>query len=220
MSLDEDIIKKEWVKRVKELMPKKGFKTYQDLAYASGVSAGSLNQAMRGLHLPRQTTIDKIATALGTTSQFLMYGDTMKVVSSLPLLYNAGQIWQWVYGDRGAFESLNYLEMDSGLDVSPGAFCWMVDKHDMVPVFYPRDLLIVEPRDIDDPALLAHKNPRYFVGVEFSDGHPSDTIFGQACMTSSGLYLVSEHEKIPGIKLEPVQYQIAGHVVQMVRTFI
>ena len=221
MSLDEETIKKAWVKRVKELMPEKGFKTYQDLAYASGVSAGSLNQAMRGMHLPRQTTIDKIATALGTTSQFLLYGDTMRVVKTLPRLKTPGQIWQWVHGNQDAFESLSYQEVDSGLDLSPEAFVWIVDKNDMAPEFHAGDLVIIDTRDADDPSIFISRQPVYLMAVLLSESDsPVQVLFGQACMTSLGFYLMNCNDKFPiSTKLDKDHHQVIGRVIQMVRTF-
>ena len=221
MSLDEEKIKKEWVVRVKELMPQKGFKTYQDLAYASGVSAGSLNQAMRGMHLPRQTTIDWIATALGTTSQFLLYGDNMKVRLTVPFLRHPEAIFDWVYGEKDRLGmNPNFVEADDSLGLSENSFAWMVDQNDMEPMFCAGDLVIIDPLKIQDIKTFIYKSPVYIMILKLEKGSnkPVGTLFGRVFLTISGYFVAPVNEKIPYVRVED-NWVMVGAAVQSIRTF-
>lgn len=219
MSFDEEEIKKTWVKRVKELMPKMGFQTYQDLAYKSGVSAGSLNQAMRGMHLPRQTTIEKIATALGTTPQFLLYGDTLKSVQQIPFLRTAHRIQLWLDDNQEEIKPIHYIELPGELDLTNHAFAWTVKQHDMQPVFMPGDLLIVDPYLTKDLDHLFATLCCYCLVLELSDQKKAIKIlFGELQLTNQGLYLASLSGHYEPIAIEE-NYFIAGSVIQQTRNF-
>lgn len=233
MSFDEELIKKEWVKRVKELMPQCGFQTYQDLAYKSGVSAGSLNQAMRGMHLPRQTTIDKIATALGTTSQFLLYGDTMKVSHKVPVLRGVSQMYWWFSDTDEKLKINRFVEPSGNLDLSNKAFAWVVKQNNMQPLFNPGDIVIFEsgidlfcwPDVGENYVLVAYivtANKQYDEGNRnFENIYKFDAsglLFGKTELTNSGVYVVSENSNYPPILLKP-QHMIIGIAIQQIRNF-
>lgn len=209
----------DWVRRARELMVSRGIKTDKDLAIEAGISGGSLSQSMRNLHLPKITTLDKIAKALGTTSQYLIYGDEQRMAVSLPLLFSAGEILKWLDVGSQAFDGLLYHDVDPGLPVSHDGFAWRVDQTDMAPALQVDDVVIIEPRDMDDPGLLRRKNPPYLLVAQWADDGPITTLLGQSCVTGDGVFLVSENEKIPPVKLDNRRHRLLGLVVQLCRTF-
>lgn len=210
----------DWVRRVRELMVRRGIKTDKELAYQAGISAGSLSQSMRHMHLPRVSTLDKIAAALGTSSKYLIYGDDQRMALSLPLFFSAAEIIQWLDTGSDRFESLIYHDVDPGLPVSHDAFAWRVNQTDMAPAFCVDDIVIIEPRDIDDPGQLRRKIPPYLLVAQWADDGLVSTLLGQSCVTGDGVFLISENEKIPPVKLDSRRHRLLGLVVQLCRTLI
>ncbi|WP_448216940.1 helix-turn-helix domain-containing protein [Endozoicomonas sp. 2B-B] len=182
---------RDWIERVKALMPGKGIHTYQDLAYHSGVSSGSLNQAMRGLHMPRQKTIEKIATALDTTPQYLLYGDTMRVIHRIPFLDTAEKLCQWFSGKNLEMESLDWIDSPGHLTLSKNAFAIGYNHHDLEPMFLPGDIIIFE-RVNDGPNRWGAEKDTFVLALrQYSFNHKKSTnwLFGRYVLTNNGRFL-------------------------------
>ena len=224
MGIDNEETKKAWVKRVKELMPQKEFRTYQDLAYKAGISAGSLNQAMRGMHLPRQTTIEKIADALGTTPQFLLYGDTMKASQSIPLLDSAARILSWLHDDSPKVGMTEFIEPSGQINLNNRAFAWKVSKNNMEPLFLPGDIVIfdsIPPIEKVPPIVLATEANGDQADTQTSTDIwlPDDKLlFGMIDRTNSGDFLTSKKTEHPKVLISN-KHQILGVAVQQIRCF-
>ena len=226
MSIDNEETKKAWVKRVKELMPKAGFKTYQDLAYKAGISAGSLNQAMRGMHLPRQTTIEKIANALGTTPQFLLYGDTMKASQRIPLLDSAAKVLSWLHDDSPKIGMAEFVEPSGKINLSNQAFAWKVSKNNMEPLFLFGDIVIfdsIPPAEKLPPIVLATEmtNDQEVDNLQVTTDNwlPDDRLlFGIIDRTNSGDFLISKKTEHPKVLISNT-HQILGIAIQQIRNF-
>ena len=231
MKTSDEATMKAWVNRVKELMPKRGFQTYQQLAYQAEVSAGSLNQAMRGMHLPRQTTIEKIAKALDTTPQFLLYGDSMKVVKEVPILNTTGSLYRWLYDEKELIGNVKYLEVSGMNDLSEDSFGWPVRRHHMEPLFFHDDIVIFEtihdvtdyPDTVENYALVVKP---VWDQVNLDDNTWGNKVtslqhlwlFGRLEKTNQGVHVVSNKPEYSPIFLSD-DYRIAGIAVTMIRSF-
>ena len=219
-----DSSENKWIDRVKELMPLNGMNSYQQLATYSGISSGSLNQAMRGYHMPRQTTIEKIAKALNVTPQYLLYGDTMKTVVQVPVLKASDDLFDWVLGSQK--QHYHMFDVHTRMELNSRSFAWIVNHHDMRPLFQPGDVIVMEP--VDD----LHHLPEDHVGEAFVlvgktisatenviTGLDAEGImFGRLLSTNNGLYI----EALDG-RMEPVpltdSHRVLGVAVQQVRQF-
>ncbi len=203
---------RDWIDRAKELMEENGLSTMVDLANKSGLSQGSLNQAMRGMHMPRQATIDKVAAALNTTPQYLLYGDTMVAMTKLPLLRDSYQVRQWVDGGDVDTQELQWVEHTNTPKLSLNAFALAYNHRDMMPAFEPDDLVFFEPcetieavMDLQDAFLLAVRDD-------------NEWLFGRYSRTNGGEYIETENPKYPITQLKDGD-QIVGIAVQMIRRF-
>ena len=217
MTVDNEETRTAWVRRVKELMPKKGFNTYQSLAYEAGISAGSLNQAMRGLHLPRQTTIEKIASALGTTPQFLLYGDVMIQSRGVPLLSSNTEIYNWLFNDIPV-QDTRMIEPSDDLMTSAKSFAWCVNHHDMAPEFNDRDLVIAEPEGKSRYALATQFGTRTDSGGNRFKQPAGELLFGRIDKTSHGYYLANNAGYQP-VYLDESEFIFLGFIVQLIRNY-
>ena len=220
----ESCAESQWIIRVKELMVVHGMSSYQQLATYSGISSGSLNQAMRGYHMPRQTTIEKIARALDVTPQYLLYGDTMKSVVQVPMLRTGDDLFDWVLGSQKA--NYHMFDVHTRLELNSRSFAWTVNHHDMRPLFQPGDVIVMEPVDdlqhlpkehIGDAFVLIGKTISAAKNV-ITGLDAAGIMFGRLLSTNNGLYV----EAIDN-RMEPVQLTDSDHVlgvaVQQVRQF-
>ena len=61
-------------KRIRELLENQGYKQ-NELAEKIHVTESSLSHYIKGDRVPRSAVLARLAAALGTTSEYLMYGD-------------------------------------------------------------------------------------------------------------------------------------------------
>ena len=221
MPEDEKTQQTSWVERVKTLMPERGIHTYQDLAFHSGVSAGSLNQAMRGMHMPRQKTIEKIAHALDTTPQFLLYGDNMKVVQKIPFIRTPEQLGQWLSDVSMNMESLHWIEMPGNLTLSRNAFAVECNHHDLEPMFMPGDVIVFErlPEDYDASQLARDQQTFVLavrVGKKRSQIHDA-WLLGRYMETNHGSFVTVLDQRYDPVPLDQ-HCKLVGLAVHQMRS--
>ncbi|MCL6269398.1 helix-turn-helix domain-containing protein [Sansalvadorimonas sp. 2012CJ34-2] len=209
----------EWITRVKDLMLKKGIQTCQDLAYHSGVSAGSLNQALRGMHMPKQVTIEKIATALNTTPQYLLYGDNLRVIKKVPFLNSPSQVGGWVKDKKTILDSIEWIDFPSTSKMPTPSFATKLLNTDMEPLFQPGDILIFNSVDnsdfIHERKGLAH----YILTLEYGrDFKPLKCLFGILSLTNSGMYLDTIDKRFTPMPIEG-NCKIVGVLVYQMRDY-
>ena len=208
MAVNQIEISTDWIDRVKELMAKHGLSHCTDLALKSGLSAGSLNQAMRGMHMPRQSTIDKIAEALDTTPQYLIYGDTMKAVHEVPILDTAEQIRQWVSGQDLNTRDVKFAEPQGSIRLKLNSFALVYRHRDLEPECKHDDTLFFEP--LDDDSDLNHDT---MIMVIRDDTH---LMIGKYVSSNHGDFLESVNSKYQPIHITGTDIIIA-EAIQLIR---
>ncbi|WP_252180195.1 helix-turn-helix transcriptional regulator [Endozoicomonas sp. 4G] len=133
----------DWRDRVIDLMQKKGIKTRVDLGNRAGISGGSLNMALNGTHELKLTTMEKLATALGTTTRWLLYGDEMVEARQVPYLETGKEVLQFMTAEICP-EPCRYIQIVHDLNITNRAFAWRSRNNDMEPVFEVGDVLIID----------------------------------------------------------------------------
>lgn len=136
----------DWRDRVKQLMKEQDIKTRNDLSIKAGVSGGSLNMALNGTHELKLTTLEKLATALNTTTRWLMYGDELVEARQVPYLQTGKEVLQFIL-TGSCPEPCHYVQIIHELDITKKAFAWRNRNNDMEPVFEVGDLLIIDLYD-------------------------------------------------------------------------
>ena len=133
-----------WQDRFFELMPQNNFDKLVEVAKAAGISPSTLNTALKKENkTPKKDTMDKIASALNTTSKYLFYGDeeATKPSYTMPVLTRQ-TIADWM-------EKLIDIEQCPKTLVLPypmnRGFCWIVDTPDMEPFIQRGDMVVCEP---------------------------------------------------------------------------
>ncbi len=213
---DKPRINNEWVSRVKNLMKESGLSTSQDLAYKSGISAGSLNQSMRGMHMPRQSTIEKIALALDTTAQFLLYGETQAVENKLQVMRKPDQLLRWLSNEVVDMERTEWVDVGNA-SVSPSGFAMAFNQTDMMPAFSPGDIIIFErvmSGDVEWRDLLLDRS--LFVLALKKSLDLKSWLFGRLAKTCEGHYIESMNPQYPPVFIED-DYVLIGIAVHVIR---
>jgi SOS-response transcriptional repressor LexA len=152
-----------WWERIRELQRQKGWSD-AELAKRSGVEYSNIAKYLQGkVEKPRGGAIEKIALALGTTEQSLLFG----VAQSEKLSIN-DQSANAVAGKRVPFIFLKYLgqhqagndlmsvwdgEMYSVVDgdVSSHSIVTQVEDNSMLPDFQPGDKIVCDPNAEVEP---------------------------------------------------------------------
>ncbi len=120
-----------WQDRVRTLMKKSRHTNISELAGAAGISQGSLNMAMNGKHIPKSSTMDKLADVLGTTSQYILYGEQQAPAQTVPVL-STDRVGLWLMKQI----LMEDCEIITAPDVlGDMGFAWRADVIDMVPLF-------------------------------------------------------------------------------------
>lgn len=129
-----------WQDRVRALMKKSRHTNLSELAGVAGISQGSLNMAMNGNHTPKSSTMDKLAYVLGTTSQYILYGEQQAPAQTVPVL-STDQIGLWLMKQI----LMEDCEMITAPDVlGDMGFAWRVDVIDMAPLFPKESIVFFE----------------------------------------------------------------------------
>lgn len=191
----------DWRERVRQLMAENSIRTVTELAGKTGISAGSLGTAMRGNHDLKPATFEKLATALGSTSRWLMYGDNTIEVWMVPVLEQAETVYIFQRDGAAAISDAPQDTIRISGRQAPGEdwFGWVNHQKDMAPVFNYGDILVVEPNDdLEEPrqeaplyVMLGWR--RYQVSpdkVRYVSDY--DSVFvGEALLSAKGLVVVS-----------------------------
>ncbi len=132
-----------WQDRFFEQMSKSDYTTCKEVATAANIAPSTLHTALKKEgNTPKKVTLDKIAQALNTTSQYLMYGNELTSIRSfsIPVL-NRQQIPKWIHGEITAEQC---MESTSTTFELTGGFAWKVDTPDMEPTFQRGDMVFFE----------------------------------------------------------------------------
>ena len=121
-------------------MEKSRYRTVTELAGAANVSAASLGQAIRGKHNPKSSTLDKIAEVLGTTSQYLIYGESQAPGQTVPIL-KSEEVGLWLM-DHITLDDVEVITAPE--EMGSKSFAWHCDVADMQPVFPIGSLVFFE----------------------------------------------------------------------------
>lgn len=224
----------DWRDRIKQLMDEQGIKTRSDLSIKAGVSGGSLNMALNGTHELKLTTMEKLATALNTTTRWLLYGDELVEARQVPYLKTAKEVLQF-FLTGVCPEPCHHVQIAHELNITNKAFAWANRNNDMEPVFNIGDLLIIDLCGQDE---LQINRPVYVMvatGVGKIDSrdalmHESDIVFYiRKLVDSAGKLFFEPIDK----RYPPVQYRpneevendnsfsiIAGTVIQRITTYV
>lgn len=219
-----------WQDRFFELMARAEFDTLKDVAAAAGLSQSTLHTAVKKEgKMPKKITLDKIASAINTTSQYLMFGsqESALPVYSMPVL-DRDHIGAWI--DKR-------LQMEDCIDiiVSPfmisDGFAWYVDTPDMEPVINRGDLAFCEPGfdmeawDYSNPVFVLNAATRSTktsgAQVIFQQGNKPATdylriSFCEICMASGELSFLYHNPQYPSLLPSEPRVPIATirHIVR------
>lgn len=207
----------QWVDRLKRLMEETGLSTTQDLANKSGVSAGSLSQALRGMHVPKQVTLEKIAVALDTTPQYLLFGETRNVENMIPVIRQREQLLRFLSNDVVDTQSLDWFDAGGLEGVNANWFALDFTHTDMRPAFVPGDLVLFNRVDAGDFGwkTLALDRDVYVMAIRISLDQ-QNVVFGRLARTGDGHFVESMDNHYPPVFIED-EYQIIGIAVHQIR---
>ncbi len=178
-----------WQERVLALIERSRFSSIAEVAGAAGISQGSLNMAMNGKHTPRTTTMDKVAKVLGTTSQYILYGEQKAPSQTVPLL-NASSIGLWMMKQL-SLEDCSIITSPG--DLSDSGFAWICEVVDMAPTFPPGSIVFFEPVMQTD---LNPNDRSYIIAAMVHKGHGGSSV-KKHLMETQGL--INQAEKILNI---------------------
>lgn len=135
---------KTWQDRLLELLDQSPYKTMTELCRVSGIATSTFSTALKGSHVPKTTTLDKVARVLNTTTQYILNGEENEppaLVHEVPVL-DAGQINDWL-SLRLKLSTIS-KRVRTPEPVSKLSFAWIVDTVDMSP-FDVGSRVILEP---------------------------------------------------------------------------
>ena len=158
-----------WQDRFYDLLGKSRFGTINELCKEAGIASSTFGNALKGSHVPKPVTMDKVANALGTTWQYLLNGDEQQAVpnTQVPVL-KADQVPLWLN------ESLNIEDCNKTINapflVKRNCFAWRVSTDDMEPEFYRGSYVLL---DKSEDYAIKHVYRRLFVlvGIINTPGH-------------------------------------------------
>lgn len=210
-----------WQDRVFALIDKSRYSSIAEVAGAAGISQGSLNMAMNGKHTPRTSTMDKVAKVLGTTSQYILYGDQKAPSQTVPLL-GSNRIGLWVM-KQISLEDCDIIASPG--DMGDSGFAWVCDAVDMAPVFPLGSTIffeLVAQSDLNPAdrnyiiAAMVHKNdgisrsreqirnPAGKINQEEKVLNITNPIFREVVNSGNGFYLSPVDGSFEKIPLEPM----------------
>ena len=158
-----------WQDRFYDMLGKSRFGTINELCKEAGIASSTFGNALKGSHVPKPVTMDKVANALGTTWQYLLNGDEQQAVpnTQVPVL-KADQVPLWLN------ESLNIEDCNKTINapfsVKRNCFAWRVSTDDMEPEFYRGSYVLL---DKSEDYAIKHRHRRLFVlvGIINTPGH-------------------------------------------------
>ena len=213
-------VSSQWIDRLKKLMEESGLNTTQDLAYKSGVSAGSLSQALRGMHVPKQATIEKIASALDTTPQYLLFGETKNVESMVPVIRKREQLLRFLSNDVVDTQSLDWFDAGGFEGASTNWFALDFSHTNMQPAFVPGDIILfdrIAQGDFQWQSLTMERDV-YVLAIRRSL-EQQNVVFGRLARTGEGHFIESLNSQYPPIFIEE-EYQVIGIAVHQIRRLL
>ena len=178
-----------WQDRFFELMPQNNFDKLVEVAKAAGVSPSTLNTALKKEDkTPKKDTMDKIASALNTTSKYLFYGDeeASKPTYAMPVLTRQ-TIADWIKKIIDIEQCPKIMMLPYPLN---RGFCWIVDTPDMEPFIHRRDMVVCEPGF--DMASWDYENPVFVLNAATSNQNKKP---GQVVVDLDGNY-VTDYQRL------------------------
>lgn len=134
-----------WQDRFFDRMAHAGYTAIKEVADAAKLAPSTLHTALKKEgKTPKKITMDKIASALNTTAQYLMFGNEQTEARSfvVPIL-NRSDIPVWIAGNLKIEQCSMTIAAPFALE---NGFAWYVDTPDMEPVFQRGDVLFFETR--------------------------------------------------------------------------
>lgn len=190
-----------WQDRFYQLMAESKYGTINELCKEAGIASSTFGNALKGSHIPKPATMEKIAHVLGTTWQYLLNGDEKQAVpdTQVPVL-KADQVQLWIDG-KLSIESCEDI-INAPFPVKSGSFAWRVDTDDMEPEFNLGSYVIM---DNEQNYTVKNRYQRLFVliGMIIQPGR-----FGMASMVELAKMYEENSEKksTPKSKSLPVNY--------------
>lgn len=186
-----------WQDRFYDLLGKSKYGTINELCKEAGIASSTFGNALKGSHVPKPVTMEKVASVLGTTWQYLLNGDEQQAVpnTQVPVL-KKDQVSAWLN------ESLDIEDCNKTINapfpVKRNCFAWQVSTDDMEPEFYRGSFVLL---DKSEDYAIKHIHRRLFVlvGIINTSGH-----FG---ITDISKFLDHVDSKIPNNnESAPVSY--------------
>ena len=178
-----------WQDRFFELMPQNNFDKLVEVAKAAGVSPSTLNTALKKEdRTPKKDTMDKIASALNTTSKYLFYGDeeASKPTYAMPVLTRQ-TIADWIKKIIDIEQCPKIMMLPYPLN---RGFCWIVDTPDMEPFIHRKDMVVCEPGF--NMASWDYENPVFVLNAATSNQNKKP---GQVVVDLDGNY-VTDYQRL------------------------
>lgn len=124
----------DWKDRFYEELTKSEFGTISEVCKAAGVSNSTFGNALKGSHVPKISTFEKVAQVLGVTWQYLMNGEGSDLIvdTRIPVL-SKSKIVSWLQ-NRISLDDVNESICAPG-KMPDGSFAIKVRTSDMAPIF-------------------------------------------------------------------------------------
>lgn len=205
-------------KRMEELDWSEG-----EVSRRSGVSQPTIHRIICGeSREPRQSNVDRIAKAMGVTSDYLRYGDTVQEASGLhttqpteslrkiPIPTGRVPLISWAQAatiEKNDIVSMLPSDAEKWMDCpfphSVDAYCLRIDGDNMMPEYRDGEIILVDPAVIakhgDDVVVRTPKNRATFKRLQ---------------RTTDGTYLLTLNPLYPTrVTLVPDDIHICGVVI-------
>ena len=158
-----------WQDRFYDLLGKSKYGTINELCKEAGIASSTFGNALKGSHVPKPVTMEKVASVLGTTWQYLLNGNEQQAVpnTQVPVL-KADQVLAWL-NESLTIEDCNKT-IYAPFSVKRNCFAWRVSTDDMEPEFYRGSYVLL---DGSEDYNIRHIRQRLFVlvGIIKTSGH-------------------------------------------------
>lgn len=151
-----------WQDRFYQLLSESKYGTINELCKEAGIASSTFGNALKGSHVPKPVTMEKIARVLGTTWQYLLNGDEKQSVPNtrVPVL-KPDQVPSWIAG-KLSIEDCEAL-IHSPFPIRNRFFAWCVDTDDMEPLFSVNSYIVFD-NDVDYKVVHWHHRLIFLIG--------------------------------------------------------
>lgn len=160
-----------WQDRFYQLLSGSKYGTINELCKEAGIASSTFGNALKGSHVPKPATMEKVAQVLGTTWWYLLNGDEKQSVpdTQVPVL-KADQVQSWIDGKL----SINDCEelIYSPFPIRNRFFAWRVDVDDMEPYFFMNSYIVFD-NEVDYKVIHWHNRLFFLIGwIDYQElGH-------------------------------------------------